>query len=531
VNAKLRRKARQRKRSSAQQRWHRKARNRQQRMLKRINKNNGSGRSPMIRAGKVEYELAERTQAIAAGGIGAMLQLIDQLAIRQEINQAVQLLKLHLPYDEADHVLNIALNLLAGGSCLEHLEDRRCDEAYLNALGAERIPDPTTAGDFCRRFSALNILQLQGGFNRIREKVWRQQPDAFFDCAIIEADGTQVPTSGEKKQGIGINYQGQWGYHPLVVTLANTREPLFIANRSGNRPSHEDAAFYLDLAVERCRAAGFRKITLRGDTDFALTENFDRWDESGVEFVFGLDAMPNLVEHATNLPECAWKTLERRRQPPTPPERRRARRPRYKEQIVKQNGYLNKQLAGERIAEFDYRPGKCNRTYRVVVLHKEVHLERGQLRLFDQEQPVYFFYITNAPKSDKPPRQVVREANARCNQENIIAQLKQCCLSAPLDNLTSNWAYMVIASLAWSLKAWLTLLIEPSGQATVRDQQQRVKTRLLNMDFTTFCQRILMVPTQIIRTSRKRIFRLLSYRPSVDALLLMVAAVQHPLRC
>src|SRR5690606_26662991 len=220
------------------------------------------------------------------------------------------------------------------------------DEAYLNAVGAQRIPDPTTAGDFCRRFNEGHILQLMAAFNRIRERVWKQQPDEFIDCAVIEADGTQVETTGEKKQGIGINYKGQWGYHPLVVTLANTREPLFIANRSGNRPSHEHSAFYFDLAVARCRKAGFRKIVLRGDTDFALTENFDRWDDDGVEFVFGLDAMPNLVEIAKTLEESDWKTLRRRRSQ-TPPAVRRAKRPRFKERIVKKNGYLNKTLVSE----------------------------------------------------------------------------------------------------------------------------------------------------------------------------------------
>jgi len=467
-------------------------------MQQRIDKANWNGQSPMFRPSKVQYEFAERTQAIAAGGLGAIVPLLDQLDVRQEINRSAPLLKLHLPYDEADHVLNIALNLLAGGNCLEHLEDRRCDEAYLNAVGAQRIPDPTTAGDFCRRFSELDILQLQSGFNRIRQKVWRQQPDAFFDCAILEADGTQVETGGEKKQGVGINYKGQWGYHPLVVTLANTREPLFIANGSGNRPSHEHAAFYLDLAVDRCRQAGFRKIVLRGDTDFALTENFDRWDADGVEFVFGIDAMPNLVEIAAHFPESTWKTLHRGRSKPK--QHRRAKRPNCKEQIVKRNGYLNKKLAGERIAEFDYQPGKCGQTYRVVVLHKDIHQTRGQLRLIDKEEPVYFFYITNAAKSDKPARQVVLDANARCNQENNIAQLKQCCLTAPLDNLVSNWAYMTIASLAWSLKAWSALLIQPCGRAAA--QQQKVKKQLLAMDFTTFRNRILMLQRRKSKTQQ-----------------------------
>jgi len=485
----------------------------------------------MIRTESVKYELADKQQAISAGGIGTLLELTKKLDLRKEINRAIPLFKLHLPYDEADHVFNIATNLLAGGNCLEHIEDRRCDEAFLNAVGSERIPDPTTAGDFCRRFSDGHVLQLMNAFNRVRLAVWQQQPDDFFDCAIIEGDGTQVETSAEKKQGIGINYKGQWGYHPLVVTLANTREPLFIANRSGNRPSHDNAAFYFDLAVQRCREAGFRKVVLRGDTDFALTENFDRWDDDGVEFVFGLDAMPNLVEIAENLDESAWKTMRRRRRLKTPRELRRVKRPREREAIVVKNKYLNKKLASEQIAEFDYRPGKCDRTYRVVVLHKEIHLTRGQMRLFDKEEPVYFFYITNASKSEKSTRQVVVDANQRCDQENNIAQLKQCALTAPLSDLTSNWAYMVIASLAWNLKIWSALMIKPSGTAKQQEEQATIKKKLIGMDFRTFRDRVLMVPAQIIRRSRTLVYRLLSYRPSVDWLLLIDRDIRRPLRC
>lgn len=509
----------------------RKAKARKRKMLRRIDKNNWSGTSPMIRPQAIKYEIADRQKAIAAGGIGTLLELTKQLDLRKEINRAIPLFKLHLPYDEADHVLNIAMNLLAGGNCLEHIEDRRQDEAYLNAVGAERIPDPTTAGDFCRRFDTANVLHLMNAFNRVRAKIWKQQPDEFFDCAIIEGDGTQVETSAEKKEGIGINYKGQWGYHPLVVTLANTREPLFIANRSGNRPSHENSAFYFDLAVQRCRSAGFRKVVLRGDTDFALTENFDRWDDDNVEFVFGIDAMPNLVEIAESLDKTAWKPMQRRRTLKKPSSNPRAKRPCAREAIVVKNGYLNKRLASERIAEFDYRPGKCDRTYRVVVLHKEVHLKRGQMRLFDEEKPVYFFYITNATKSSKSTQQVVVDANARCNQENNIAQLKQCALTAPLNDLTSNWAYMVIASLAWNLKVWSGLMIQPSGTAKQKEEQAAIKSKLIGMDFTTFRDRVLMVPAQIIRRSRSLVYRLLSYRPSVDWLLLIDRDVRRPLRC
>lgn len=501
---------------------------RKQRLEQRIDKRNWSGQSPMIDPAGIKYELAEKQQAIAAGGIGCIMQVINQVGLRKQINQSIPLLKIHLPYDEADHVVNIALNLLAGGTCLDHLEDRRTDEAYLNALGAQRIPDPTTAGDFCRRFDELAILRLMQGINRTRQKVWAQQPREFFAAATIELDGTMVETCGEKKQGIGMNYKKQWGYHPLVVTLAETGEVLYLANRSGNRPSHENAAFYADLAIDQCRQAGFKKIVLRGDTDFALTENFDGWTDNDVEFVFGIDAMPNLVALADSLENKAWTRLAR---PVAPrPSAPRQQRPNHKQAVVQQKGYLNKQLQGEWYAEFDYRPTKCSQTYRIVVLRKEVEVTQGQQKLFDDSP--YFFYITNAPRAVKPAPRVIRDANQRCNQENTISQLKACgALAAPLDSLVSNWAYMAIASLAWTLKAWCGLMIRPHGKAAKREQQGDVRGELLRMEFATFRQRLIQLPAQIIRSSRQLIYRLLSYRSSVETLLMIHEHACRPLRC
>src|SRR3990172_9125913 len=283
------------------------------RLLKRLDKNNNQGcERPMFTASNIHYELADRTRAISAGGLGLIQRLVKHLALDEAIDRRLQLLKVHLPYHESDHVLNIAYNVLAGGTCLEHLELLRNNEVYLDALGARRIPDPTTAGDFCRRFTAWDVFLLMETFNEVRLKVWRQQPAAFFEEALIDGDGTMVETCGECKQGMDINHKGQWGYHPLVVSLANTGEPLYVVNRSGNRPSHEQAAGYFDRAIDLCREAGFKTITLRGDTDFTQTKHLDAWDEQGVGFVFGIDAMSNLYEIAENLPQNAWQRLKRR---------------------------------------------------------------------------------------------------------------------------------------------------------------------------------------------------------------------------
>ena len=231
-----------------------------------------SGADPTLKATNIHYELSNRIQAICHGGIGAIHMLAKQLGLIKLLNQNVQLLKQHRPYHESDHILNIAYNILCGGKTLNDIELRRNDSAYLKALDTQSIPDPTTAGDFCRRFEQTDIEDLQEAINLARLEVWKkQQADFFKETAKIDADGTIVGTLGECKEGMDISYKGVWGYHPLVVSLANTQEPLFILNRSGNRPSHEGVAPLFDKSIELCRKAGFSDILLRGDTDFSLT--------------------------------------------------------------------------------------------------------------------------------------------------------------------------------------------------------------------------------------------------------------------
>jgi hypothetical protein len=480
----------------------------------------------MLSASNIHYEVADRIQATSAGGIGVIHQLVKHLGLDREINQRLNLLKLYMPYCESDHVLNIAYNALAGGTCLEHLELRRHDEAYMNALGARRIPDPTTAGDFCRRFDAVLIHILQEILNDIRVRVWQQQPSSFFEEAILDADGTMVETTGQCKQGMNMSYKGEWGYHPLMVSLANTGEPLYLVNRSGNRPSHEKSGDYFDFAIAVCRRAGFRQITLRGDTDFYLTENLDRWDGEGITFLFGVDAMPNLYQRVEELPKSAWKRLHRppRYQVQTQP---RQRPENVKERIVVEQEFENKQLVKEYVAEFRYRPHACSKEYRMVVLKKEIDVTRGQTKLFDDS--VCFFYITN--DWELPVEQVVFKANRRCNQENLIEQHKNDVrsLTAPLDSLESNWAYMVMTALAWSLKAWAALLVPTNPRW--REQHETEKQTLLRMDFSTFRNALINIPTQIVRTSRRIICRLLNWNPWVHVLIRLSQSLTQPLRC
>lgn len=460
-----------------------------------------------VMSGKPRYELSDKTLANPWGGIGVIQRLVLKLGLPDCLNEAVQLLKVHVPYHESDHILNIAYNLLCGGRTLDDIEHRRQSQAYLDTIGARSIPDPTTAGDFCRRFDENAIWNLMEGINKARVKVWKMRGQSLLgQTARIDADGTQVSTTGECKQGMDIGYNGIWGYHPLLVSLANTGEPLFITNRSGNRPSHEGAVAVFNLAVQLCREAGFADVLLRGDTDFALTSAFDAWTADGVRFVFGVDARKNLVEIAANQQESMYEELRRRADAErlTGPRRRPVN---VKNQVVKEREFEVLVTKGEDLCEFLYRPGNCRQDYRVIALRKNISHERGDNVLFEQFR--YFFYITN--DLTMTPAQVVNEARQRCNQENLHDQLKNGvrAFHAPVNTLCANWAYMVMGSLAWTLKAWVTMLLPSSPRWRKKHDEER--EQLLRMEFRAFVAYFIAIPCQVVLTGRRILLRVLAW--------------------
>jgi hypothetical protein len=480
----------------------------------------------MFRARNIQYEHTDRVRGLESGGIGAMHVLAQQTGLVAAIDQHVEVFKRHLPYHESDHVLGIASNVLCGGTCLQDIELRRQNEVYLDALGAQRIPDPTTAGDFCRRFGAAEIEALQVAINETRVRVWQAQPAAFFAEAVIEADGTMAETTGQCKEGMDVAYTGVWGYHPLVVSLANTGEPLFLVNRSGNRPSSEGAAERFDQARTLCREAGFQRITFRGDTDFSQTQHLDRWDAEGVRFVFGYDASGGLIRRAEALTETAWTPLVRRPRYEVQTEPRE--RPlNVKAARIVEREFKNLRLEAEAVAEFPYRPTACETTYRMVVVRKNISVERGEHRLIDQIR--YFFYVTNDRATEAA--EVVFLANDRCNQENLIDQLKHGvnAMRMPVDTLLSNWAHMVMTALAWTLKAWFALRLPTTGRWAARYAAEQAA--VLRMEFKAFLHAFMLIPVHVVRTGRRLIFRLLAWNPWQAVFLRGFDHLRAPLRC
>jgi len=478
---------------------------RQHSLAKRLTAS-GTSTGPALGSRTIHVELSDKARGLTHGGLGPLHFFVQRLGLPERINSQVPLLKVHRGYHESDHVLNIAYNALCEGDCLQDIERRQHDEVYLDLLGTQRLPDPTTAGDFCRRFTTNSLLALEEVFHQTRQLLWRTQPTDFFTQARLDVDGTMVETSGSCKQGMDISYDGTWGYHPLVITLANSGEVMTVINRSGNRPSHEGAAVALDRSIKACLEGDFRSVLLRGDTDFSQTKHLDHWyEDARIQFIFGYDASPKLVDLAENLEASAWQPLSR-------PTRLVNTTPRQKphdvkREVVKQRAFKTLRLQGEDVAEFLYQPTVCRYAYRMVVVRKNITQEQGDQRLFDEIR--YFFYITNILEK-LTPEEVVFEANDRCDQEKLIAQLKSGChaLTAPSNSLLSNQAYMLMTSLAWNLKAWWALSL-PERDAKNRQEKQMI----LRWSFKSFVQSLVLIPCQLVRTGRQLLLRVLNYTP------------------
>jgi DDE family transposase len=498
---------------------------RQSRIRRRLDKTRDTATSRPVLSGRpIDYDVSHRHRAIAHGGIGAIHTLAHQFGLPQVIDERLHLLKVHLPYHESDHVLNLAYNPLCHGTCLQDIELRRNDDAFLDALGARRIPDPTTAGDFCRRFKQSHLDALQDAIDVARRKVWSQQPASFFDRATLDMDGTLVGTTGSCKAGMDIAYDGTWGYHPLVVSLAETGEVLRLLNRPGNRPSHEQAAGQVDRAIWLCLQAGFRRIVLRGDTDFSQTQHLDRWHAlPGVSFVFGYDAVPNLRELAEDLPATAWEPLHRppRYEVRTQP---RQRPDRVKDRIVRERGFEVLRLESEDVAEFAYRPTACANTYRMVVVRKRISRKKGDRVLSPEVR--YFFYLTNHRVWSAA--EVVFEANDRCNQENLLAQLHGGvrALRAPVNTLESNGAWMVMTALAWTLKAWWALSL-PESPGRWQGRHREEKQRVLRSEFKSFVSTFVTIPCAVVQTGRKLVLRVLGWNPYLMTFFRLVSRLRE----
>ena len=218
---------------------------------------------PVLESGNIHYEVSGRIKAVNYGGLGMLQTVVSAADLRSAIDEEVHVLKRHLPFHESDHILSLAYTILTGGKSLGDLKDRRDSVAFLNALGAQRIPDSTTAGDFLRRFDdEQKVLSLMEAINRARSRVWRTRPETERQRAVIDVDGTVVETAGRSKEKMDMSYDGRWGFGPLVVSLANSDEVLY-AVKSPGQPALARRCTRLDRSSDHL---GSRRCRLRGSS-------------------------------------------------------------------------------------------------------------------------------------------------------------------------------------------------------------------------------------------------------------------------
>jgi hypothetical protein len=390
------------------------------------------------------------------------------LGLDRRINQHLFLLKVKLPYHESDHVLTHVYNLYAGGHGIEDIAHLQHSEAIQSLLGACRIPDPTTAGDFLRRFQALDLMHLQEQIDAAREAVWHQLPPKRRRRATVDLDSTIKEVYGECKAGADFSYNKKWSYHPLVATLAETYEPLRTIIRSGNAASADGAGVVLEEVLPMVQRH-FREVFVRGDSKFYRRDVIEACEAHGTRFALVMDHYDLLLDMAGGLRESEWKPLGDK--PSARPGKKskrssRRKRERARDQIVRRRGYKALQTTEQSVAEFYYpgpaRKDRQERTYRVIAKRQRVETHKGQALLFTEHR--YRFVFTNIPCSSMSAAEVLHLAHGRGDQENAIEQLKNgiAALRMPTGELLANGAFLMMGQLAWCLRTWLSLLALPA---------------------------------------------------------------------
>jgi hypothetical protein len=448
-------------------------------------------RRPVFTNRRIRLEPMQREAATADGGLALAHQLVTRVGLDRDINRHLHLLTYNLPYFESDHVLTHAYNLFVGGRYIEDIACLQHSPAVRNLLGACRIPDPTTAGDFLRRFTEADLLDLQDAIDESRVRVWTILPRCWRRQGTLEMDSSLKVVYGDCKQGADFSYKGTWSYHPLLFTLAETGELLRIVNRPGNRPSAEGAADMLGPCLEML-AKHFGQTLVRGDTKFSEGRILQTIIDHGADFVIGHPITPPIHGIALNRKPALWQPFRRRSKKSRPTTARRRKRRRQRQRKARRRGYRTLSTIREWVTEVPFTPAGLDRPVRLVILRKWVRQER-QTELLTHYS--YRAFVTNLP-STVSPSEVVRQADKRCNQENAIEQAKNGlgAMRMPTGTLLANGAFLMAGQIAWNLRAWLSLLALPR--------------QTLTWEWGWFRRAFVHAPAHIISRSRSAVVRI-----------------------
>jgi hypothetical protein len=449
---------------------------------------------------KVHVEVDGRAEVTPYGGLDLAVQFVRRFGVAEAIDSRVHVLKLALPYYESDHVLAQVFNLYVGGTCVEDQANLQNDSAVLRLLGACRLPDPTTAGDFLRRFKERDnpgsLEGLRSAVDAIQDGVWRKLRRGRKrkrQWAVVDMDGHIKELYGEQKEGADFSHKGQWAYHPLLVSLAGTGECLAVRNRPGNVQSPEGAPEVLGEVLPRVRAQ-FPRVLVRADSAFDRKDVREAVQRSGAHFAFVGREFPDRPGIAASIPEEQWRPYRSRPQREGAERRRkkdfrsRGKKRNQRNKRARERGYRNLRLVKQWVAEVPWRPRGSEQTLRLVIRRQLIEESCGQRFLFNVHR--YRYVVTDLPE-DCSTEQAMDLTYQRCDQENVIEQMGSglAVWRMPVAEFEGNAAWLEIGRLAWNLGKWIAQLALPA--------------EVVRWEWKRFRHALVYVAAQVLRRARQ----------------------------
>ena len=434
------------------------------------------------------------------GGLVLAQQFVRRFGVAQQLDNALTLFKRHAPYYESDHVLALAYTLYADGRCLEDQAALQGSEAVRRLVGACRIPDPTTAGDFLRRFkTAQSLEQLSRVIDEVQEAVWLKLARTVrrrrkkHELALVDLDGHIKPLYGVQKEGADFSYDRRWSYQPLVVSLGGSGECLKVVNQPGSARSSDAAAKALKEVLPRVMRH-FRNALVRGDTDFDRSDVFNAAIEEGAYFAIGGRVHPNRAALVERIAEENWKPfVPRAKREERSGSSRHGRTPNYRRQKAAERGYRRLRTVKQWVSEIAYQPHGLGAACRMIVRRILIEETDGQGALFSHFR--YRLVLTNLPRS-YTARQIIDLTYQRCDQENVIEQFGQGIAGwrMPVAEFRGNSAWLEIARLAWNLGKWIAQVALPS--------------EVVRWEWKRFRRHFVYIAAKVLKSGRRLVVRL-----------------------
>jgi len=448
----------------------------------------------------LDLESDPRGEMTHYGGLVLAQQFVRRFRVAQQLDGALRLFRRHAPYHESDHVLALAYTLYADGTCLEDQAVLQGSEAVRRMVGACRIPDPTTAGDFLRRFKIVqDVEQLSGVIDEVEEAVWtklcgkERRGTKKRELALVDLDGHVKPLYGAQKEGADFSYNGRWSYQPLVVSLGGSGECLKVVNQPGNARSSDAAAKALRGVLPRVRRH-FRNAIVRGDTDFDRSDVYNAAMDEGAYFAIGARLYPKRAAQVEAIAKKDWEPFVPRaeREERSWP-LRHGRTSNWRRQKAAERGYRTLRTVKQWVSEIAYQPHGLDSPCRMIVRRVLIEENDGQGALFKHFR--YRLVLTNLPRS-YTTRQVIDLTYQRCDQENVIEQFGQGIAGwrMPVAEFMGNSAWLQIARLAWNLGKWIAQIALPS--------------EVVRWEWKRFRRHFVYIAAKVLKSGRRWVVRL-----------------------